>query len=111
MQYQVIAIFTGLILSVTANASEQYICELDNQQRIIEVIYKNPLESVPCQVNYRKKNSSETLWQAKNQAGYCEAKADEFAIKLESLGWRCQHLDQPAADSKDNQASEVQEIK
>ena len=99
MKYQVIAIFTSLILSTTVNASEQYICELGNQQRIIEVIYKNPLEPVPCQVKYHKQNSIETLWQAKNQAGYCEAKADEFAIKLESLGWRCQHLAQQALQS------------
>ncbi|AQS37982.1 hypothetical protein Sps_02830 [Shewanella psychrophila] len=94
MQYRIFAIFSTLLLSfsLSAKQTDQYICSLDNQQRVIEVIYTNPTAAVPCLVKYHKDNASQILWRAENQAGYCEAKANEFAIKQQIWGWQCQHI-------------------
>ena len=94
MQYRIFAIFSILLLSFSLSAKQagQYICSLNNQQRVIEVVYTHPNATVPCLVKYHKDTTTEVLWQAENQAGYCEAKADEFAIKQQTWGWQCQHI-------------------
>ena len=48
--------------------------------------------AVPCNVVYKKHTEGvedQVLWSALNEEGYCEEKAREFIVKLESLGWVC----------------------
>lgn len=91
---------TALSVSTTtaAQSADKYICSLDNQQRVIEVVYSHPTDVVPCAVKYHKADTTDILWRAENQAGYCEMKADEFATKQQTWGWQCEHLtDTPKA--------------
>jgi hypothetical protein len=57
---------------------------------------------VPCSVNYHKDTeapgSSEELWSATNEPGYCEARAEEFAARLGTLGWACVVAAPPPAE-------------
>ena len=58
-----------------------------------EVIIEYPEGgSVPCNVVYKKHTEGvedQVLWSALNEEGYCEEKAREFVVKLESWGWVC----------------------
>jgi hypothetical protein len=48
--------------------------------------------AVPCNVVYKKAMEGfedQVLWSAMNEDGYCEQKAREFIVKLESWGWDC----------------------
>ena len=66
-------------------------CTMNQRTRTVTVVYANPGQPVPCEVLYEKpaENQSMTLWRAKNEAGYCEARAAEFVSKLVDLGWAC----------------------
>lgn len=76
----------GLATSAMAN---NYSCTNGASQRSVAVVYTTPGQVVPCEVIYNKEGSSETLWRAQNEAGYCEAQADSFADKLRGWGWDC----------------------
>ena len=83
----------GLILLLPlAAAADNYRCTNGDLVRRIEIIYE-PGRALPCEVHYFKDSeaagSSEMLWRAENEAGYCEARAAELAEKLNGLGWTC----------------------
>jgi hypothetical protein len=44
---------------------------------------------VPCDVKYTKPEGATILWSANNEVGYCENKAQEFAIESAMRGWSC----------------------
>lgn len=83
-----------IVLPTIAAAQDAPIFECTNGelQRRVQVIYETGV-SVPCEVHYFKDTespgNSQVLWRALNEEGYCEAKATEFAEKLESWGWNC----------------------
>lgn len=66
-------------------------CTYGDLSRKIEVVYSDPGQPVPCEVIYDKsaEGSIETLWQANNEAGYCEAQAAALRDKLSGVGWQC----------------------
>ena len=66
-------------------------CTNGGMSRTVEVVYSDPGHPVPCEVLYNKPNegTQESLWQANNQAGYCEERAREFIVRLGELGWAC----------------------
>lgn len=80
-------------LVALAHDDHSYRCTSGDAVRRIEVVHADGAP-VPCAVNYHKDTeapgSSEELWTAANDAGYCEARAEEFAARLESLGWACE---------------------
>ena len=80
-----------LAMLPTATLASPTLCEQGGLTRSVEVIYTVPGQPVPCEVIYDKpaEGSRETLWRATNEAGYCEAKAQEFVDNLDNLGWRC----------------------
>jgi len=81
-----------IILSVLAfntYAENQYVCKSGSVERTITVVYESQTSKVPCLVRYVKPGSSEVLWSAENQEGYCESKAETFAARLTKLGWAC----------------------
>lgn len=79
----------GLALGQTSSA---YQCSLDDMQRRIE-IFTEPGVTVPCEVHYYKDTEApgdnQVLWRATTEAGFCEAKAEEFAEQLREWGWDC----------------------
>ncbi|WP_417345109.1 hypothetical protein [Ferrimonas sp.] len=90
---------SALLVLVTALASEpalagveqgdEYICRNGEMERRIQVIYPQGAP-LPCEVHYVKGSDSKVLWRAQNEAGYCEAKAQEFAAKQKTLYFPCE---------------------
>lgn len=73
----------------------RYLCQSGEQQRIIEVIY-NGENAVPCEVHYQRNGLNDVLWQADNEAGYCEQQAQTFVDKQQAWGWQCQQQPSPS---------------
>ena len=44
---------------------------------------------LPCEVQYTKDGATSVLWQASNEAGYCEQKAADFVEKQRGWGFEC----------------------
>lgn len=78
---------------VMAHGDHSYRCTSGDAVRRIEVVHADGAP-VPCSVNYHKDTeapgTSEELWTAAIEDGYCEARAEEFAARLGSLGWQCE---------------------
>lgn len=81
-------IFTVTAYSAFAAENTRTVCTHGDKQRIIEVIYSGE-EPVPCAVQYTKDTSTETLWQAQTEEGYCEKKAATLVGKHIGWGWQC----------------------
>ena len=79
--------------SAGATAQTVWKCTHGNQVRLIEIVYQNPPANVPCEVTYTKETEepgvAKSLWQATNNEGYCEEKAQAFVQKQEGWGWDC----------------------
>lgn len=80
----------ALSFSSAAFANEVYTCTHAGQQRVINVVYVNEGQLVPCQVTYDKGAGAKVLWSAQYQAGYCEEKAEAFVEKQKGWGWTCE---------------------
>ena len=78
--------------SLSAVADISYVCTSSGQERVITVAYENAGASVPCKVTYTKDGGTSTLWNADQENGYCEAKAEEFSNKQEGWGWKCEKV-------------------
>lgn len=67
-------------------------CTRESTTRRVIVDYPRGT-ALPCRVIYDKSEEAtaegETIWQAINEEGYCESKADNLAEKLEGWGWSC----------------------
>ena len=63
-------------------------CQLGDAVRIIKVVYTQGSE-LPCEVQYTKDGATSVLWQASNEAGYCEQKAADFVEKQRGWGFEC----------------------
>lgn len=63
-------------------------CQLGDAVRIIKVVYPQGSE-LPCEVQYTKDGATSVLWQASNEAGYCEQKAADFVEKQRGWGFEC----------------------
>jgi len=100
--------WSGLIVAMCLAASATAVanpttCEQGDLERTVEVVYANPGQSVPCEVLYAKPAAGtlESLWQANNEAGYCEQQASQFIRKLEGLGWECSSQAEPGDSEPD----------
>lgn len=88
-----IILASNLFASHMALANETTVCLYGNAERKITVVYDYPGQAVPCSVTYEKGDGIQTLWNAQNEAGYCEMKAAEFVEKQRGWGWDCAKLD------------------
>jgi len=82
-------------------------CTMASLERTVELRYENPGDAVPCEVRYAKPtegSGEQVLWRAENQAGYCEARFDEFLDKLRGFGWSC---GEPVGDATATGADDV----
>ncbi len=83
--------------------AEVTICKNGNLERRIEITSTVSDKKVPCEVKYFKEGdeAGKTLWNAQNDAEYCEKRANEFTEKLSSLGWQCsKDAEAPSAPSQ-----------
>ena len=87
-----VVIIMGMLYSSPLMAD--VLCEKDSVSRTISVVYARPGLPLPCEVVYEKSETKEieTLWNAKNQAGYCETKAEQLIKMFEAIGWACKSL-------------------
>ena len=85
-----ILILACFALPVSAYA-ESWSCSKSNDVREVH-IERSTSAPVPCQVLYKKQTEgveAQVLWNANNDATYCEEKALGLIAKLESEGWVC----------------------
>ncbi len=96
---------TALVTAVLTNQvlANPVTCSYGDLSRTIEVVYSDPGQPVPCEVIYDKsaEGTIETLWQANNEAGFCEAQARALAAKLSGMGWQCE-AEVPGATNQDS---------
>lgn len=85
-----ILVIASFILPISAYA-ESWSCSKSNDVREVHIERTTP-EPVPCHVLYKKQTEGvedQVLWNANNDATYCEEKAQGLIAKLESVGWVC----------------------
>lgn len=85
-----VLIFTCFALPVSAYA-ESWSCSKSNDVREVHIV-RSTSAPVPCQVLYKKLTEGvegQVLWNANNDATYCEEKALGLIAKLESVDWVC----------------------
>jgi len=80
------------LATITVAFAESWTCHKGDLTRHVLVLYPEEPARLPCEVFYskpREKVVPRVLWKADNVEDYCERKAAEFVVKLESWGWRC----------------------
>jgi len=83
----------ALIAIPFSSQAASWSCKSGNTVREVVIQTQSPSSPVPCSVVYKKVTEGvpdKTLWNAENDAGYCEEKAKAFVEKLGSLGWTCE---------------------
>ena len=79
-------------LIAVAQTSSGFECTMGEHVRRV-IVERNDSGPVICEVAYYKDTESpgvrQALWNAENDASYCEDRLAEFAEKLEGWGWTC----------------------
>ena len=111
MKFKLSFLFIALFcVSLSAVASEEYVCNFGDEQRLISVAYDSEQYPVPCQVLYDKGQGAESLWNAQSEVGYCESRAQEFVARQESWGWSCEKVAQAEQSEQAQQMEEVEPV-
>lgn len=101
MKRILMSVLAAIPAAAVAHDDHNYRCTSGDAVRRIEVEHADGAP-VPCSVNYIKDTeaagASEEVYNAQNQAGYCEARAAELAARLEGLGWACEVAALPPAE-------------
>ncbi|MCG7895347.1 MAG: hypothetical protein JAZ12_12920 [Candidatus Thiodiazotropha taylori] len=80
------------LLFPLASLADSWSCDYEHLTRSVVILYPNEPSRLPCKVYYAKPQENvipRTLWEARNEEGYCQRKAEGFIEKLESWGWQC----------------------
>ena len=83
----------ALIAVPFSSHAESWTCKMGNTVREIVVQPDTPGTTVPCSVVYKKTSegvADQKLWNAVNDAAYCDDRAKSLADKLTSSGWTCE---------------------
>ena len=75
-----------------SSQAESWSCRHNNDVREIHIQTDSPSSSIPCRVVYKKLTEGvedRVLWNAQNDASYCEEKAKAFVEKQIAWGWTC----------------------
>ena len=103
-------ITTFLAFSVSFNAyADSWNCSQSDLVREVVIEYPEG-GSVPCNVVYKKQTEGvedQVLWSALSEDGFCEEKARDLVVKLESSGWVC--LETVSADVAEDTITETTE--
>lgn len=89
------AALLSILTSGDSIAGSSQLCSYGHQQRLISIVNAGAERSVPCQVQYKRRGTKNTLWYAHHERGYCEAQAAAFVQKQIDWGWKCA----PVADA------------
>ena len=116
MQIRILVLTLSVVLPATAFAqdADKYSCSYGDLTRRVEIV-REPGVTVPCEVHYYKDSEApgeqQVLWRALSEAGYCEARAQEFVAKLEGWGWSCggEAAPAPEAEAEDEMLGDVEE--
>ena len=88
----IIGLLTVVPVTAMAQDAPSYRCANGDLERRVVVMYETGV-TVPCEVHYYKDTeapgTSQVLWRALNEEGFCEARAADFVTKLEGWGWSC----------------------
>lgn len=83
----------GIFAPLLAFASMETTCKSGSAERKVTVEYENEETKVPCSVKYFKPSEGDTepkeLWNAQNDATYCQEKASGLVETLSGAGWQC----------------------
>lgn len=82
----IVSLFTPVVVY-----ADSWSCSHDNDVREVHIM-RTATAAVPCEVVYKKLTEGvedQVLWNANNDASYCDDKARGFISKLESWGWVC----------------------
>ncbi|UTA48162.1 hypothetical protein L1F30_01145 [Simiduia sp. 21SJ11W-1] len=104
------ALFAVAITLTSAATAETYVCTNGGMERSISVVYLEPGQAVPCEVQYTKDGESRILWRAQNESGYCESQARAFADKQSSWGWACELSGSESTSNAQDTTAEDTEI-
>lgn len=103
MLRKLIVAVAGLVaLGCEVALAKSVTCTMASLERTVELQYQNPGDAVPCEVRYAKPTEGmgeEVLWRAEHEAGYCEARFDEFVDKLRGFGWSCSEVASDVAEA------------
>ena len=70
--------------------SRSYVCTHGGLGRTIAVEHPRPDSGYTCRVLYETENGFSTPWSARNDANYCDGRADALAATLiQQYGWNC----------------------
>ena len=74
---QLLLLASFMVVSAGSFAASNitYTCALDGAERLIEVVYLESGQELPCEVRYSKEGETQVLWTYANEIGQCEAKA------------------------------------
>jgi len=75
-----------------SSQAESWSCRHGNDVREIHIQTESASSPLPCSVVYKKLTEGvedKVLWNATNDAGYCEEKAKAFVEKQIGWGWTC----------------------
>lgn len=84
-------VLAALLMTPLSAAAESWSCRHANDVREVHIEHADS-GPLPCEVVYKKLTEGveeQVLWNAQNDASYCEQKAAAFVAKLEGLGWTC----------------------
>ncbi len=79
------------LIAPFAAYADAWSCRHGNDVREVHMVQTTDAPA-PCQVVYKKLTEGaedQVLWNAQNDASYCEVKAAAFVEKLEGWGWTC----------------------
>lgn len=69
------------------------VCTSGGNTRKVELIFASSEAKAPCEVHYKKETEQpghdQVIYSAKNDIGFCHAKAAAFVFKLTGMGWTC----------------------
>ena len=101
----------GCTLAPAAALADSWTCMHNNMVREVKIEYAGAAP-VPCSVVYNKPDegaTSQVLWNADNQEGYCEEQAQGFVAKLEAWGWVCRN-DTAVVDDTDESNDDMKPV-
>lgn len=92
--------FLTFVASAVSFGASTTTCTQGKATRKIEVSSTDETKKVPCEVKYFKEGdeAGKVLYNAANDATYCDTKAQELAAKLTGMGWQCTGGEAAATD-------------
>lgn len=79
-----------VVVTLTSVSAFGTVCKMGKQERKVEVVTTDAAKKVPCEVKYTRDGQEKTIYNAQNDAAFCDKKAEEFVAKLTSQGFQCE---------------------